>query len=161
MAAVRSHDKKQKPQEKKKAALAYRQVKMKINAGRRDDGIAAATLLAAVLFGCLATSVQCKFIGQKRVISLRCRSCVCIYSDAIHIHRCSSSASRCHYRRRRARAGGGVGVAAAVLLQGVRQRALRLLLRQPVHADVLLGHPGHVQARVPSAHQPSQFRMRM
>ncbi|AQK83591.1 uncharacterized protein [Zea mays] len=32
---------------------------MKINAGRRDDGIAAATLLAAVLFGCLATSVQC------------------------------------------------------------------------------------------------------
>ena len=107
----------------------------------RNGNAAATTILIAVL-GCLATSVHCNALYTNRVISLwRMCMCVYIYSDAImqsfdgYIYRWSS-AYRCHRRRAR----GGVDVAATVLLQGVWQRALRLLLLERVHADDVLGH---------------------
>jgi hypothetical protein len=132
----RSHDKKQSPAPRKAACLPLTSIfKMTTN-----GNAAATTILIAVLLGCLATSVHCKALYTKRVIFLwRMCMCVYIYSDAMqccdpYVYRWSS-AYRCHRRAR-----GGVDVAATVLLQGVWQRALRLLLLEPVHADDVLGH---------------------
>ena len=68
------------------------------------------------------------------------------------------------YESRRGRRRGGwqsrwrtalvVGQGATRLLQGMWKRTLRLLLREPVHADVLLGNGSQVQAGVPPAYPP-------